>query len=120
MSAFLKSVGERIRSIRKAQDLTQEALAEKAGLHYSYIGGVERGDRNISLETLEKIIDALGVLPVEIFLFDYADTEQEQVDKKQVLEALNSLLIGRNIQEVKMVHRLAKDILATIDEQKNI
>jgi transcriptional regulator with XRE-family HTH domain len=81
---------------------------------------VERGDRNISLETLEKIIDALGVLPVEIFQFDYADTEQEQVDKKQVLDALNSLLVGRNVKEVKLVHRLAKDILETINEQKNI
>lgn len=45
--------------LRKAKGWTQEQLAEAAGLHYSYIGGIERGDRNISLETLEKIITGL-------------------------------------------------------------
>ncbi|WP_152679707.1 helix-turn-helix domain-containing protein, partial [Paenibacillus sp. IHB B 3415] len=49
-----ESVGSRIRELRKAKGWTQEQLAEAASLHYSYIGGVERGDRNISLETLEK------------------------------------------------------------------
>lgn len=47
--------------------MTQEALAEKAELHYSYIGGVERGERNISLETLEKIIKALEISPLNCF-----------------------------------------------------
>lgn len=95
VSAFLKLVGERIRFMRKAQGLTQESLAEKAGLHYSYIGGVERGDRNISLETLEKIIETLGIVPLEIFQFEHADVDQEQTDKKLVLDALNSLMITR-------------------------
>ncbi|MET1168220.1 helix-turn-helix transcriptional regulator, partial [Bacillus velezensis] len=54
-----EDVGNRIRELRKAKGWTQEQLAEAAGLHYSYIGGVERGDRNISLETLEKIINGL-------------------------------------------------------------
>ncbi|WP_039832959.1 helix-turn-helix domain-containing protein, partial [Paenibacillus sonchi] len=65
-----ESVGNRIRELRKAKGWTQEQLAEAASLHYSYIGGVERGDRNISLETLEKIIAAFQVPAVEIFRFE--------------------------------------------------
>lgn len=64
-----EDVGNRIRELRKAKGWTQEQLAEAAGLHYSYIGGVERGDRNISLETLEKIMNGLQVNAEEIFKF---------------------------------------------------
>ena len=73
MSEFLKVVGDRIRTVRKLKGLTQEQLAEKAGLQYSYIGGVERGERNCSLETLEKIVVGLGVTTYE--LFRYSDTD---------------------------------------------
>ncbi|SDM51122.1 Helix-turn-helix [Paenibacillus jilunlii] len=64
-----ESVGNRIRELRKAKGWTQEQLAEAAFLHYSYIGGVERGDRNISFETLEKIITAFQVLGCRNFSF---------------------------------------------------
>lgn len=46
---LLQFIGERIRQIRKAKGLTQEELAEKAGINASYMGTVERGDRNISI-----------------------------------------------------------------------
>ena len=46
MSDFLRSIGERIRTIRKLKGLTQEQLAEKTGLQDSYIGGVERGEEH--------------------------------------------------------------------------
>lgn len=63
LSDFLKLVGNNIRVIKKSIGLTQEELAEKAGLQYKYIGGVERGERNVSLRTLEKIIEGLGIAP---------------------------------------------------------
>ncbi len=59
MADILKLFGERVRNFRKAQGLSQEELAERADLHHTYIGGVERGERNLSLKSVEKIACAL-------------------------------------------------------------
>lgn len=56
-----KKFGDRVRELRTAQGLSQEVLAQKAGLHRTYIGGIERGERNISLENILKIASALSV-----------------------------------------------------------
>ena len=55
MSEFTLIVGKRIRKARKAKNLTLEELAERCGLHPAYIGQLERGVKNASLYTLEKI-----------------------------------------------------------------
>jgi len=54
-------VGKNIRKIREARGLSQEALAGLAGVHRTYIGIVERAERNITLVSLEKISKALKV-----------------------------------------------------------
>ena len=53
--------GEKVRSIRKKQQLSQDELADQCGLHRTYIGAVERGERNITLINAEKIANALQV-----------------------------------------------------------
>lgn len=60
-NVFLKKVGRNIRESRKARGLSQEALALAAGLDRSYVGGVERGERNIAVINLRKIANALNV-----------------------------------------------------------
>ena len=60
-------VGKTIREIRKAQGLTQEQLGERAGLNYKYIGLVERGERNPSAESLEKLAKGLHVSVGDFF-----------------------------------------------------
>lgn len=57
----LVSLGAAIRSARQAQGLSQEALAEVAGIDRSYMGGIERGEHNLAIMNLLKIADALGV-----------------------------------------------------------
>jgi len=53
--------GEKVRSIRKEQQLSQDELADRCGLHRTYIGAVERGERNITLINAEKIANSLQV-----------------------------------------------------------
>ena len=55
--------GRRLAALRKAQGLSQEALALESGLARSYLGGVERGQRNIALLNICKLADALGLSP---------------------------------------------------------
>jgi transcriptional regulator with XRE-family HTH domain len=59
-------VAGNIKQYRKLTGLSQEELGEKAGLHRTYIGSVERGERNITLDSLEKIAKALNVAPVQL------------------------------------------------------
>lgn len=59
--------GERIRELRKQKGMTQEQLADKAHLHNTYIGTVERGEKNISMINIERVIKALGVSLAEFF-----------------------------------------------------
>ncbi|QHW35607.1 helix-turn-helix transcriptional regulator (plasmid) [Paenibacillus rhizovicinus] len=68
MAELAELIGARIRQIRKSRGLTQEQLGERAQLQSTYIGGVERGDRNISVDTLDKLIRALEVSPSEFFI----------------------------------------------------
>ena len=59
-------VGRRVRSLREAQGFSQESFAARCNLHRTYIGGIERGERNITLETLQTIAHALNVSPVDL------------------------------------------------------
>ena len=61
MPSLLKTLAENMRRCRKAKGYSQESLAEKAGLHRTYVGAIERGERNITILSLEKIAKALGV-----------------------------------------------------------
>ena len=61
MDSVLVRFGNRVRELRKKKGLSQEGRALESGLDRSYVGGVERGERNISLENIEKLAKALGV-----------------------------------------------------------
>ncbi|MEK5161205.1 helix-turn-helix transcriptional regulator [Paenibacillus urinalis] len=116
MSAFLQLVGARIRQLRLLRGMSQAKLAEAADLQVSYIGGVERGERNISLNTLEKIASALEVEPIEALKFGQLDEVEGVTEKHHILSMHLSLLEERSLAEVKLVHRITKDMISTYNE----
>ncbi len=56
-----KVVGRNLRAYRKKKGLSQEDFADFVGVHRTYMGGLERGERNLTLQSLERLAEALGV-----------------------------------------------------------
>ena len=61
-----RTVGDNLRRLRTERGLSQEAFADELGFHRTYVGGVERGERNLTLRTVERLADILAVEPLEL------------------------------------------------------
>ena len=59
-------VGRNIRRLRRERGVSQEDLADEIGVHRTYMGGVERGERNLTLRSLERLAERLGVSPLSL------------------------------------------------------
>lgn len=73
---ILIKFGERVREIRKKKGLSQEELADKADLHRTYIGMIERAEKNITLLNIEKIANALDVNIKELLAINDKSLQQ--------------------------------------------
>lgn len=94
-----KIVAENVRALRLAKRLSQEKLAELAGLHRTYVGSIERGERNISLENIDRLANALRVGPVDLL----TDSKVERVlDDQAVFE--NCIPALRRYQQLATKH----------------
>ena len=67
MSEIAKAIGQRIRNYRTARGLSQEKLADLCGCHPTYIGQLERGEKNATIESIDKIATALDVSLSKLF-----------------------------------------------------
>lgn len=74
--AILVEFGSLIRKKREELGISQEELADKAALHRTYIGDIERGERNVSLINIKKIANALGI-PLSILLNGFDELTSE-------------------------------------------
>jgi transcriptional regulator with XRE-family HTH domain len=68
MNRDLKHFGNRVRELRQVADMSQEELADRAGLHRTYVGGIERGERNVGVLNILRLARALRVRPSDLFL----------------------------------------------------
>ena len=59
--------GKRIRDLRQQKGWSQEELADKAGLHRTYIGAIERGEQNVSIDNIERLAKILGLTLERLF-----------------------------------------------------
>ena len=78
----LRRFGRRLRELRMHAQLSQEDLAGRAGLHRTYVGSVERGERNISLNNIHALAEALGV-PVEHLFGDVGGRRFPDLESSQ-------------------------------------
>jgi len=69
MKTIKEQFGKRIRELRLERGLSQEALAFKSGMHRTYLGSVERGERNPSLKNIAAVAKALGISLSQMFSF---------------------------------------------------
>ena len=67
MSDIAKILGQRIRNYRTAKGLSQEKLAELSGCHHTYVGQIERGEKNATIESIARISSALNVSLEKLF-----------------------------------------------------
>lgn len=112
MDQLINLVGMNIKEIRKQKNMTQEELAEKCGLQTSYLAGVERGDRNITLQTLEKIVAGLEINSKELFEVDLA-FQNLSLEIEQLISVFTNQLKKKSEQEILLVLRIANDIFET-------
>ncbi|OBY80371.1 transcriptional regulator [Paenibacillus sp. KS1] len=105
MNNIILRIGERIRQLRKQQDISQDILAERSGLHNNYIGQVERGEKNITIESLNKIATGLSVSFEELF---YCIDPTHQPDE---IRQLVEILYSRPKEDHVMVLTLVKNII---------
>ncbi|MBI5893752.1 MAG: helix-turn-helix transcriptional regulator [Deltaproteobacteria bacterium] len=105
-----KELGEKIRGLRKAAGLTQEELDEKTGLSYKFIGELERGQVNVSLDSLVKITEALGVQMGS--LFDREKPTVQKVFVKEIVKEKGSSLrfSQKDISLIKKAIRILNQV----------
>ncbi|MGA4497893.1 helix-turn-helix domain-containing protein [Bacillus bombysepticus] len=114
MSDFLKLVGENIRFLRKKRGLTQEELAERINLQQAYIGGVERGERNISMLTLQKIAAGLEISPDKILNLGNINL-LDNPQREEFLSIIISLIHQKNVDELQFILKFLRNFSEFIE-----
>jgi len=99
-----KYLGQRIREERTKLRLTQEQLAEAAEVNESYIGQVERAEKNPSLETVVSVANALGVT------VDYLLKEEVHVEPNSLINELISLAKDKDTDEIRLMLNICRMI----------
>ncbi len=112
MSNIAKIVGERLRNYRMQLGYSQETLAEKAGLHPTYIGQLERGEKNATLETIEKVAFALEV-PLEKLFEKIVLGEHTQTTAEKCYNMIQS----KSQKQQKMLYDILQMVLQYQSDQ---
>lgn len=115
MNGLLEMVGANIKLIRSEKGLTREQLAEKCELQPSYLADVERGKRNITLQSLAKIALGLEVPPSKVIGFGNLKAGDDFMGKQELLLLINEKLHDRSKEELKLIIKLLDEIFGYLD-----
>lgn len=110
MSDIAKTIGQRIRNYRIQKGLSQEKLAELSGCHATYIGQLERGEKNATLESIERVTSALGVSLSR--LFEKLDDQED--DSNNIPLACYEFISAKSKEEQEQLYK----ILLEMDKYK--
>ncbi len=99
-------LGRRIKELRKAKKLSQEDLAERAGISTPYVSQIERGKENPTLDLLFKLTDAL-----KVSLSEMCDFESEGMSQKQIEQAIRELLRSADPERSRIALKVVKALL---------
>jgi transcriptional regulator with XRE-family HTH domain len=110
LSQLTRYVGKKVKDYRIAAKYSQEQLGEKVGFSQSYVGKIERGEVNLSLETLAKLSTALRKEPMDFFIFSRKKTFTDEDDKNEFLERIIRQLYDKDIEEIKVVERILQQV----------
>lgn len=105
-----KRVGINIRAIRKSQNLTIDELAEKCDFQAPYLSDVERGERNITLQTLTKILDALQVEAGSVLIPESKPGEEKENIRDETLQILFNTLEDKDEDDIRMLLNISNEI----------
>lgn len=93
-----RELGHRLRILRQDKGLTQEKMAELAGINWRYYAEAERGQRNISIGSLQKIADGLEVTLEDIFRFQ---SERQLTEDEGKIIALVTRVLAKGTKKIK-------------------
>ena len=109
MSDIAKIIGQRIRNYRTQKGLSQEKLAELAGCHPTYTGQLERGEKNATLESVEKIASAMDISLSELF------DKLGKSGSNNIAAKCYDLVASKNEAEQKQLYKMLQEM----DKYKN-
>ncbi|MDQ6422345.1 helix-turn-helix transcriptional regulator [Paenibacillus sp. LHD-117] len=110
MSDIGRKIGENIRLVRKSKGLSQEQLALRAEINASYMGQVERGEKNPTIDVLGKIASALQT-PLEQLVHVGGTTRFEGGESGSYSDKIVSQMTGLNLKEQEAVYRFVKQLV---------
>lgn len=112
MSDIKKIIGQRIRNYRTQLNLTQEDLAEFSNCHHTYIGQVERGEKNATIESIARIVKPLNITLSKLFeKIDECSTDENDIPLK-----CYELISSKSKTEQEQIYK----ILLNLEMYKNI
>lgn len=104
------SLGKRLRQERRKMHWTQEKLAERIDVSDAYIGQIERGERSLSLDTLIRLANELGVT------VDYLLHDSIEITDDQFVDQIRQIMMNRSAKEKQMALDMIKLMFTHLDE----
>ncbi len=102
---FASQLGKRIKELRNKADLSQEQLAERAGISGKYLGEVERGEVNVSVVILEKVATVLQLNLPELLIFEH------HIPRQDLVAELVALLHQAEDKDLRLAYRILMSIM---------
>ena len=106
-----KRLGERIREERKRLNLTQAQLAEAIDISDTYMGAIERGERSLTLDTLVRLVNRLGVT------VDYMLSDSVSDNDSNIMEQFKQITDGQSLERKQMAINVLRTIFSYFENE---